>query len=189
MKIDIIEESAVALSDYARIPISYEVRSVFDVQNDSKGIHMTECPVGTPWFKDYDACNGEGPLRWADRWDISNWGILSAFENGVRLGGCAIAYQTLGLDLLEGKDDLAALWDIRVSPHGRGQGIGGCLLEAAIVWAKRHGCRQLKIETQNINVPACRLYAKHGFTLDGINRHAYSDLPDEIQLVWCIDLL
>jgi GNAT superfamily N-acetyltransferase len=100
--------------------------------------------VEAPWVKDYDALKGEGPTRWADRWNISNWGILSAFGNGI----------------------------------------GGRLIEAAILWAQSRHCRALKIETQNINVPACRLYAKHGFTLASMNRHAYAELPDEIQLIW-----
>ena len=46
----------------------------------------------------------------------------------------------------------------------------------------------LKAETQNINVPACRLYAKHGFALGAINRHAYTELPDEVELVWSKEL-
>ena len=45
-------------------------------------------------------------------------------------------------------------------------------------------CRILKAETQNINVPACRLYAKHGFTLGAVNLFAYAELPDEVELVW-----
>jgi hypothetical protein len=46
----------------------------------------------------------------------------------------------------------------------------------------------LKAETQNINVPACRLYAKHGFVLGVINRYAYAALPDEVELIWCKEL-
>ena len=192
MKIDIIEESAAALPEYARIPISFEVRSVLDVQFLAKGLNgisPSECPVGSPWVKDYDALNGEGPLRWAEHWDIANWGILSAFENGTRLGGCAIAWNTIGVQLLDGRNDLAVLWDIRVLPQCRGNGIGSHLIEAALAWARSHGCHQVKIETQNINVPACRLYAKHGFKLSSINRHAYPELPDESQIIWCNDLL
>jgi len=42
----------------------------------------------------------------------------------------------------------------------------------------------MKAETQNINVPACRFYAKHGFTLGVVNRFAYQEFPDEVELVW-----
>ena len=50
--------------------------------------------------------------------------------------------------------------------------------------SKHRKCRTMKVETQNINVPACRLYAKHGFALGVINRHAYAELPDEVELTW-----
>jgi len=181
--VEIIEESAGILQEYARIPISFEVCAMFDVQLLDGG-QLTERPVDTPWVKDYDAYAGEGPQRWVDHWDISNWGILSAFEKGFRIGGCAIACNTPGVMMLEGRKELAVLWDIRVAPQYRGKGIGGRLIESSIAWAQRHGCRQIKAETQNINVPACRLYARHGFKLNCINRHAYPELPDEIQLIW-----
>jgi len=44
------------------------------------------------------------------------------------------------------------------------------------------------VETQNINVSACRLYASQGFELRTVNRNAYPTLPDEIQLLWYKDL-
>lgn len=191
IKSEVIEESAGVLPEYGRIPISFEVRSVFDVQlleGGLKGIRLSERPVAPPWVKDYDALKGEGPTRWANQWNISNWGVISAFGNGARLGGCVIAYDTTGVNRLEGRSDIAALWDIRVAPQHRRTGIGGLLLEAALAWAKRHNCQRLKVETQNINVPACRLYAKHGFTLSVIDRHAYAELPDEVELIWCKNL-
>jgi hypothetical protein len=49
-------------------------------------------------------------------------------------------------------------------------------------------CRQLKVETQNINVPACRFYARQGCVLGVIDRFAYPTLPDEVQLLWYKDL-
>lgn len=51
-------------------------------------------------------------------------------------------------------------------------------------WAAARGCRQLKIETQNVNVPACRFYARQGCVLGAINRFAYREFPDEVQLLW-----
>ncbi|NLF39105.1 GNAT family N-acetyltransferase [bacterium] len=188
MNIDIIEESADVLPEYARMPISFVVRSIFDVQlvdGGLKGVKLLERPVDVPWTKDYDAFRDEGPARWRDRWDISNWGVISAFVRGSRAGGCAIAYDTPGVHKLEGRKDIAAIWDIRVAPRYRGNGIGGRLVDAAVAWAERRGCRMLNVETQNINVPACRFYAKHGFTLGAINRHAYSEFPDEVELIWC----
>ena len=76
------------------------------------------------------------------------------------------------------------LWDIRVSPDVRGQGVGSALFEKAEAWARSRGCRQLEIETQNTNVVACRFYERHGCELRGVQRAAYPELPDEIQLLW-----
>jgi len=182
------EESVDVLPEYARIPISFEVHTVFQVElveGGLKGIRLSERPVAIPWTKDYDAIKGEGPMSWASRWDISKWGVISAFAGENRLGGCVIAYDTPGVHKLEGRTDIAVLWDIRVTPEHRGDGIGGFLVEAAVDWARRRNCRMLIVETQNINVPACRFYAKHGFALGGINRNAYTELPDEVELIWC----
>ena len=46
----------------------------------------------------------------------------------------------------------------------------------------------MKVETQNINVPACRFYARMGCELGTIDRFAYPDLPGETQLLWHLDL-
>ena len=95
-----------------------------------------------------------------------------------------IAGQTPGLHMLGGRDDVAVLWDIRVSPRERGAGIGSALFRAAGDWARARGCRWLKIETQNVNVSACRFYQKMGCTLGAIDRFAYPGQPAEVQLLW-----
>ena len=86
--------------------------------------------------------------------------------------------------MLENRSDLAVVWDIRVSPDLRGRGIGAALFDSAEKWAETQGCRQLKVETQNINVAACRFYASQGCSLGAIHRFAYPELPDEVQLLW-----
>jgi len=40
------------------------------------------------------------------------------------------------------------------------------------------------VETQNVNVPACRFYARMGCVLGGIHRFAYPELPGEARLLW-----
>jgi len=42
----------------------------------------------------------------------------------------------------------------------------------------------LKVESQNINVPACRFYDAQGCELRAVQHGAYPDLPDEVQLLW-----
>ncbi|NQT85506.1 GNAT family N-acetyltransferase [bacterium] len=188
---DIIEQSVADLSDYSTIPIAFEARAILDVEVVDHGLGgfvLSEREIESPHVKDYDAFKGEGPAPWADRWDISNWGILSAFLDGSRVGGCVVAWDTPGVHKLEGRKDVAALWDLRVHPAHRRTGVGSKLFQAAVAWAKERGCRCLKVETQNINVPACRFYARQGCVLGSINRYGYDEFPDEVELVWYKEL-
>jgi ribosomal protein S18 acetylase RimI-like enzyme len=86
--------------------------------------------------------------------------------------------------MLEGRDDLAVLWDLRVAPEARGRGVGSALFREVEAWARTRGCRELKVETQNVNVAACRFYAHMGCSLGALNSHAYPEVPDEVQLLW-----
>ena len=189
MAIEIRQESLtpVALTEHGTISIAFAVDQIFDLALTDGGLGgmvLTEIPVAEPYVKDYDAVEGEGPARWAERFDVSNWGMIGAFEAGARIGGAVIATRTADLRMLEGRDDVAVLWDIRVAPGQRGSGVGSALFRAAERWAGDRGCGWLKIETQNINAAACRFYQKMGCTLGGIERFAYPELPHEVQLLW-----
>lgn len=185
------EESLTRLDEHARVSIAFEVSCVFDVsarKGGLGGLQLQERPEEPPYMKDYDAVPGNRPGDWGQRFDLANWGLLSAWEDGVRTGGAVIAFGTPDLQMLEGRGDLALLWDLRVAPELRGEGIGALLFAAVVEWADARGCRQLKVETQNINVPACRFYARQGCTLGVIHRFAYSQQPSEVQLLWYKDL-
>lgn len=176
------------LSDYARVPIVFTIDRVLDVSGaDSGGFALTERRLAVPYEKDYDAL-GEGPGQWASRFDLGNWGFFTARVANRIIGGAAVAFRTPGLTILEGRRDLAVLWDIRISPEARGQGVGSALFEQVEAWARRRGCRRLKIETQNTNIGACRFYERQGCQLRAIDRAAYPDLPHEIQLLWYKEL-
>ena len=137
-----------------------------------------------PYVKNYDAVPGNHPTDWPRRFDVFTWGILVARSNGTRVGGAVIVHGAPDVEMLEGRSDLAALWDIRVMPALRGQGVGSVLFRAAETWALARGALWLEIETQNINVPACRFYQHQGCTLGAATRNGYRDLPDEVQLIW-----
>jgi streptothricin acetyltransferase len=184
---EIIEQSTKDLTGYNSVPVAFEVRTILDIEVVDRGLGgfvLTERKNKTPYVKDYGPFDWEPPKRWVGPWDISNWVVISAFISGSRVGGCVVAYDTPGVNKLEGRKDVAALWDLRVHPNHRRSGIGVKLFEAAIAAARKRGCRILKVETQNINVPACRFYVKHGCVLGLINRYAYDEFPDEVELVW-----
>jgi GNAT superfamily N-acetyltransferase len=181
MTINIVEESMYSLSEHVTIPIAFEVERVLDVLPSSDGFDFTERLLDSGYVKDYDAL--EHPGDW-NRFDTSKWNLFAAYADRNRVGGAIVAIDTPEIDLLEGRNDLAVLWDLRVLPERRAQGIGTALLRAAEAFAARKGCRELKVETQNINVPACWFYQRQGFVLSAANRFAYPTLPDEVQLIW-----
>lgn len=189
MTIDVAEEPMTALAEYALLPIAFPVDQVLDVTARADGgFTLAARRLDVPYVKDYDAVDGEGPLHWTRRFDVSNWTLFTARVGGSRVGGATVAFNTPGLTMLEGRRDLSVLWDIRVGPNIRGKGIGSALFKKVETWARAHSCRQLKVETQNVNVPACRFYARHGCELRAVHHAVYPDLPEEIQLLWYKDL-
>lgn len=190
MAINILAHTANCLDSYGEIPISFTVRSLYRVEKAERrsgGWLLREEQLERSYVKDYDA-GGERPLRWQEKWDLTDWLVLAASEGVTRLGGAVVAWNTPGVSLLEGRDDLAVLWDLRVHPNRRREGIGKRLFDYAAAWARARGCRQFKVETQNVNVPACKFYAKQGCYLGAVNPGAYSEFPDEVQLLWYLKL-
>ncbi len=183
----VAEEPLTVLPEYARIPIVFTVDRVLDVaaRDDNPGrFALSERRLDVPYDKDYDRIAGQGPLEWARRFDLSKWAFFTARLADRIVGGASVAFDTPQLTLVEERRDLAVLWDIRVAPSARRQGVGTALFETAEAWARRRGCRELEIETQNTNAQACRFYERQGCELRAVHRAAYPALPDEIQLLW-----
>lgn len=186
MTIAIEELPMSQLGQYAAIDIAFEVERILEVTPVDAGLGglvLAERQLERPYTKDYDAVAGQSPYEWAKRFDLSSWGLLIARADGC-VGGALVARDTPGVEMLRGRRDLAVLWDLRVAARARQQGVGQRLFHAAEAWAISRGCRDLEVETQNINLPACRFYARQGCVLAGIQRFAYSAFPDETQLLW-----
>lgn len=178
------------LPQYSAIPIAFEVRSIFQVeaiQGGLGGLLLKEILLPQPYVKDYDHGENEGPLGWPGEFDMRKWGFLAAHLDEKLVGGAAIAFDTSGVNMLEGRKDMAVLWDIRVHPQFRCQGIGTHIFQEAATWARKRGCKLMKIETQNVNIAACKFYARMGCELGGINRYGYAGIPHvahESMLLW-----
>ena len=149
---------------------------------DQEGFRLVERSVA-PYAKDYDSVDG-GPLSWRSRFDVSPWGIFIARDGAKPVGAVTCVFRAPDVSMLHGQDDVSLLWDIRVVPAARGRGVGSALLSEAERWSVERGAMWLEVETQDVNVPACRFYARHGFELREVNRHAYPELPGESQLLW-----
>jgi len=194
MAFSIVETGRDGLREYSEVSIAFEVSSVLRidrVDGGLGGLSLTEEPVASPYIKNYDDSEEGGPERWARRFDLANWGIFIGYEDASPICCATVAYDTPGVNMLAGRRDLAVLWDIRVAPGLRRSGTGTRIFNHALAWARGRGAVQMKIETQNINVPACRFYYARGCRLGEINLHAYAHdrrVAHEVMLVWYIDL-
>lgn len=174
-----------------------EVRPVFTVESTlacepirqgTGGLSLREVPVDCPYPK-YD--HDDDPPEWAKKYDLAAWGVFLATRRGRPVGGAAVAPPIAGIVVTEGHQDTAALWDLRVAPPDRRQGVGAALLRSGARWAQERGFAFLNIETQNVNLPACRFYAAQGCELVEIRRFAYASFPEfahEAMLIWRLRL-
>ncbi len=196
MEIQIREVDADDLPRYAQVPIRFWVHSVLRVEPVDAGLgglRLVEEALSQPYLKDYDAQSGgeDDPAHWAAQFDLRRWGFFLAEEGAQPVGAAAVAFDSPDVHMLEGRPDLAVLWDIRVRPDRRGRGVGSRVFRTAVEWARAHGARQLKVETQNVNVPACRFYAAQGCRLGAIHRYGYAGCPEvahEAMLLWYLGL-
>lgn len=178
-----IEVSAVDdLEAYATLPGAFETDKVCKVAVEAGALVLVEQDLPRTFAKDYDRF--EDPRQWPRLFDTSRWALLSAWRGAVRVGGGIVARATLGVDMLEGRSDLAVLWDLRVDRSERRRGVGAALIDRAGTWAREQGCTELKVETQDTNPAACALYGRQGFTLAQASPGAYVELPDEVRLIW-----
>ena len=173
------------LAEYGRVSIAFDTSARMQVTRGADGAFvLAESPLPAPIHKEYDV-PGEGPLSWPLRFDVSRWTFFAAYAGAARVGGAAMVMDAPEIEMLGGSRDVALLWDIRVASSHRRRGVGAALLAAVEDRARARGARTLLVETQDINVAACRFYANAGFALWAVDGDAYPELPDEMQLLWC----
>jgi ribosomal protein S18 acetylase RimI-like enzyme len=178
---------------YDMIPMRFTVSSYYKLDKINRGLGgfaLVETPVEQPYIRDFCTGEDESVTRW-ERRDLSNWGFFMAFDSDKPIGAAAIASRTEGVNMLSDRDDLAVLWDLRVDGGYKRQGVGQKLFDMAAEWSRGQGLKQLKIECQNNNIPACNFYHKQGAVLCAVDEYAYYNEPEyrhEAMLIWFLDL-
>lgn len=173
---------------YDDIEMVAEIREIRRVEAGDFGIRFVRQPV-EPYEKDYRAFGGWAD--WKEKFDVSRWKVFCAFDGKTPVAGAVLCLDTPGADMLEGRGDLGVLWDLRVDRRYKRRGIGSRLFALVADAAAAFGCRQLKIESQNVNVPAVDFYFSRGAVLGAVNRYAYYADPsarDEVQFLLYLDL-
>jgi len=179
------------LHDYCQIPISFYGNSIFEIDTPDVGFGgyiLNEKPVNS-FYKDFDLF--DSPMSWMENFDLSNWRFYIVYLGEIPIGAATLVMNSNEIRMLEGKKDLACLWDIRIQPDYRSKGVGSALFKQIAKDAKEFGKAWLKIETQNNNVSANKFYKSQGCHLAQVHLHAYYDVPeckDEAMLIWYLDL-
>ena len=75
------------------------------------------------------------------------------------------------------------LLNIAVHPDVRGQGVGGDLLAECIRRGACAGADRIHLEVRAGNDPALRMYAREGFSFQGIRRGYYTDTGEDAILL------
>ena len=178
-------------AQYDKISMNVFVEKEFivkKVNNGLGGFLLNEEPV-TPYIKDLSQY--EVAMDYEKHFNIDNWQFFMAFDGVKPVGGMTLVCNAPDVNMLDGRNDLCILWDIRVQDEYKQSGIGQNLFNLGVEWAQENGLKQMKIECQNNNVPACKFYHKQGAILSKIDEYAYygdEEIMNEVQLIWYLDL-
>lgn len=101
----------------------------------------------------------------------------------ARVGGRVVGYA--GMWLVMGE---AHVTNIAVRPEARGRGYGERLLRRLMEMAHAGEANRMTLEVRKSNVVAQNLYAKLGFTPQGIRKRYYTDSNEDAIIMWNDDI-
>jgi len=160
-------------TDLNRCDNSFTVEAELHLTAEDGRIGYTVEPV-TPYVKHYDLELYDAQA-YIEKADHAAW--LACVDG--RIAGQILVHKDW--------NRFAIIWDIAVDPPFRRLGVGRRLIAEAVAWARTRGLPGVMLETQNINMPACRLYERCGFVLGGFDAHLYRGVMPgtrEIALFW-----
>lgn len=134
--------------------------------------NYTEEIFSKPYFKKYE--DDEIDMSYVED---KRKAVFLYYEENNCIGRIKINSNWNGYALIE---------DIAVSKDYRKNGVGKALLHKATEWALENNLIGLMLETQDMNVSACRFYAKNHFVIGAVDTMLYSNFPtaNEIAIFW-----
>jgi len=120
----------------------------------------------------YAASAAYDDATWRSRLDTSRLWLAMLGDRPV--GTVSIWH---GEDLADDETYLVGMW---VSASVRGRGVGDLLVETALAAAGAEGRRRVLLDVAEENLPARRLYERHGFTRTGTtwDNPLYGGIPE-----------
>ncbi|MFE1628904.1 GNAT family N-acetyltransferase [Brevibacillus reuszeri] len=113
-----------------------------------------------PYYKEYE--DEEIDISYIDEPDKA---VFLYYDDKNCVGQIKLCINWNGYALIE---------DIAVAKDWRQKGIGTILLQKAIEWAIQNNLAGVMLETQDVNISACRFYAKNNFVIGGVDNMLYS---------------
>lgn len=158
------------LSQLTRCDFSFEVTAEFAEPFD--GVRTTE--VKQPYRKNYGFDTNE----------LARYLCNPEAQLFVARTGCSpVGYVAVSRSW----NKYAVVEDIAVNAPHRGIGVARLMMDAAVDWARNGQLAGVRLETQSVNVAACRFYERYGFRLGGYDRFLYRGLHPgsrEVALFW-----
>lgn len=168
----VVQMTRLNMRDYNKPSAGFLVHGRLLPKFESKKWTYTEEHFAESYFKDYEDDEiDESYTREKGK------AVFFYYDNHDCIGQIRLRSNWNGYALVE---------DIRVQKDSRHQGIGSRLLQAAVEWAKRNHFAGLVLETQDVNLSACRFYAKHRFVIGSVDTMLYSNFSTagEVAILW-----
>lgn len=163
-----IRESA----DMAAIkPFRYHIREMR--QEDLEEVAALEAACfSMPWkYRDFE----EVPANPDRFYLVAEADSIAADTPDRILGGCMLTH-------IAGEGDIS---NVAVHERYRRNGIAASLLSALIkLGEERYGITAFTLEVRSRNVPAVRLYERHGFVSCGVRPNFYEKPKDDALIMW-----
>ena len=173
MRIEQLRRELLGDMDRACDPFSVFGRIV-PALNDGKWTYAQEL-FDTVCMKEYPRENTD----WAQYIGAEERAVFLAYADETIAGQIALRADWNRYALVE---------ELSVAAFARRKGIGSALLKTAEKWAREKGLCALSLETQDNNLAACRLYAKNGFSIGGVNTMLYRNfggpIGNETAIFW-----
>ena len=98
-----------------------------------------------------------------DRFPARTWRRLLRGQALAYVAGSPAAIAGAAVYLYRRGTRVARLYSLSVAPAHRGRGLAGALLARGEDDARLRGCTRIRLEVRQSNLPAIRLYERHGF--------------------------